>query len=635
MMNGFYNVDGGSMKKIIKRFGGLLVVFMILMLLVMCNVADTSDDDDDDDSGPVVTTTPTPTPTSAGTTAPVTADPTLTPSNGTGALIKPAVAQDQLELDVYNFYTYWRDAYLATSNGNTPGGGYYINADFTGAAPSEWGGSTTGKSPSEAHGYGMMIFALMADEDLNAKDYFDGMYNMFIQYPSTINSNLMSWLIPTDEDTSKRSDSAIDGDMDIAYALLLAHDRWGSNGTINYLAEAQRVITNGIKAAEVDAGTKRTMLGDWDSNAYTSRTSDWMPGHFHAYYYATADSFWNDVADEAYAMISSLQMNYASATGLLPDFITGTTVQPVSAGFLEGPYDGQYSWNACRDPWRLATDYAHYGSAEAKTACNNMLAWLKTKHPDPADIKDGYSLDGTAHTSYSSLAFAAPFITACIVDSAHQDYLNAGWSYMTNTVNRESYFGDTINLLCMLLISGKWTRPGDGTPAATPIPGDPQATAVPNVNMIGNGDFSNDLTDWDTNADASTDADAIFEVTVDNALKITITAAGTETWSVGLYQAPLTIENGESYTVSFKAKADATRQINALIGQSSGAYITYGNFSTPVTLTGGAGYQEYSFNFTMSYSADSAAQIAFEFGNVGSGTNATVIYIDDISVIKQ
>jgi len=39
-------------------------------------------------------------------------------------------------------------------------------------------------------------------------------------------------------------DSAADGDLDIAYALLLADRQWGSCGTVNYLLEAQRVLVD-------------------------------------------------------------------------------------------------------------------------------------------------------------------------------------------------------------------------------------------------------------------------------------------------------------------------------------------------------------------------------------------------------
>jgi hypothetical protein len=43
------------------------------------------------------------------------------------------------------------------------------------------------------------------------------------------------------------------------------------------------------------------------------------------------------------------------------------------------------------------------------------------------------------------------------VDSSHQAYLNAGWDRIKNW--RKNYYGDTINLLCMLLISGNWWAP--------------------------------------------------------------------------------------------------------------------------------------------------------------------------------
>ena len=96
---------------------------------------------------------------------------------------------------------------------------------------------------SEAHGYGMLITAHMAGHDPKAKAYFDGLYRYFRAHPSKINPELMAW---KQGDTGQAVvnvggvDSATDGDMDIAYALLLADRQWGSDGEINYLAEANR-----------------------------------------------------------------------------------------------------------------------------------------------------------------------------------------------------------------------------------------------------------------------------------------------------------------------------------------------------------------------------------------------------------
>jgi len=40
------------------------------------------------------------------------------------------------------------------------------------------------------------------------------------------------------------ADSATDGDLDIAYALLLADNQWGSSGSVDYKAEALAVLSD-------------------------------------------------------------------------------------------------------------------------------------------------------------------------------------------------------------------------------------------------------------------------------------------------------------------------------------------------------------------------------------------------------
>jgi len=353
---------------------------------------------------------------------------------------------------VESHYDHWKKTYVRQSNGVTPGGGYYVFMKGT-------GGSGDEITTSEAHGYGMIIFALMAGYDSQAKQYFDGMFNMFDKHRSKNNPNNMSWVIDKSESRSKDQDSATDGDMDIAYALLLAHNQWGSGGNIDYLSEARKIITNGVKGGAMSRESKRTLLGDSCTDQYATRASDWMTDHFKAYRQATGDNFWGEASNTVYGMIKDLTVNHAPDTGLMPDFIVSRSARPASPNFLEAKTDGDYSWNACRYPWRLATDFAHYGAPEARDAVNKVVNWLKiSTGADPRNIKAGYKLDGTPLVNYGSAAFTAPFIAACIVDQSHQDFLNSGWEVIKNWRNGD-YYGDTINLLCMLLISGNWWSP--------------------------------------------------------------------------------------------------------------------------------------------------------------------------------
>ncbi|TRX70966.1 glycosyl hydrolase family 8 [Carboxylicivirga sp. M1479] len=305
----------------------------------------------------------------------------------------------------------------------------------------------------------MIIFALMAGYDDDAKKYYDGMLNMFEKHPSTGNPHCMSWIIHETELNKHDAASASDGDMDIAYSMLLAHLQWGSNGLLNYLDKAQTMITKGLKVSDVSATSKRTMLGDWDSNAYSTRSSDWMTAHFRNYQKATSDQFWSGVADKVYRTVESLTTNYSPQTGLMPDFIVDKTPKPAPEYYLdEFKETDEYCWNACRYPWRITTDYAHFGTPEAKEAMVKLLDFMVANADNkPSEIRAGYHLNGTPLVSYSSGAFTAPMVTATIVDAKYQEFLNKGWGVIKS--NRNSYYDDTICLLNMLLISGNWWNP--------------------------------------------------------------------------------------------------------------------------------------------------------------------------------
>ena len=371
--------------------------------------------------------------------------------------IKPSnFTQEALNDSVSSLYDDYKSSYLKSYGSDQ----YYIKANGEGP------GGSSSLTVSEAHGYGMIILALMAGYDANAQTEFDGMYRFFVASPSESNTNLMSWLGDIE------SSSATDGDMDIAYALLLADQQWGSAGTIDYKQEAIRVITNGIKADEFSSSTKRSMLGDWDEDDYSTRSSDWMPGHHRAYAKATGDIFWDQAADTVYSMISSLVSNYAPSTGLLPDFITGSTPIPdYNSGGTGEAHPTDYWFNACRDPWRIALDYAHNGTPTAKTFTDKISSWLTSETgADPENIYAGYSLSGNGISNYRELTFMAPFAAGLITNSANQAFLNDLWSWIVGEGGDNAY-AHALNLLSQLLISGNWWAP-NSTPspvAAMPV----------------------------------------------------------------------------------------------------------------------------------------------------------------------
>ena len=84
---------------------------------------------------------------------------------------------------------------------------------------------------------------------------------------------------------TKRSDSAIDGDMDISYALVMANNLWRSEGKIDYKNEAIDLV-NCIYHNEVNTQNCKLMLGDWWHSSWseTSRVSDFMGTHLKLFF---------------------------------------------------------------------------------------------------------------------------------------------------------------------------------------------------------------------------------------------------------------------------------------------------------------------------------------------------------------
>lgn len=362
-------------------------------------------------------------------------------------MLKPSGSQATLDQKVVDYYNRWKSAFVRQNCGN---GWYQIispDADHPYVA--------------EAQGYGMVVAATMAGADPDAKKIFDGLVKWKIDHPSAVNPNLLA----AEQDVNCRSvnggDGATDGDMDVAYGLLLADKQWGSTGTYNYKDLALKHIA-AIKKDELNPTTKLLKLGDWSSSGdqyyYITRTSDWMVDHFRAFRTASGDTTWDAVRTAHQTQISRLQSTYASGTGLLPDFVvdTNTTPKPAPGQVLEDPNDGAYWWNACRTPWRIADDAVTSGDATSLAAARKLNSWIKTKTGgDPNKIAIGYKLNGTQISAGSEAAFFAPFAVAAMTDSGSQAWLDALWNKMLATpIDTSSYFSASIQLQVMITASG-------------------------------------------------------------------------------------------------------------------------------------------------------------------------------------
>jgi endoglucanase len=377
--------------------------------------------------------------------------------------IKPN-RQDQYGMDtiVEGFYNRWKHHYISKVEGKPE---YYVYCNADG----NWHGGN--KSPnsislSEGHGYGMIIMVMMAGYDPEARSIFNGMLAYFKDHPSSINPHLMAWNQTTDTArTEHNSDDATDGDLDIAFALILADRQWGSTPEYDYRNDAIDII-NALKQANINPESYLPMMGDFTEKGepfyYDTRPSDFMCDHFKLFSKVTGDTTWNHVSDKCYALLKYLQQKFSPKAGIFPDFVRNCNKHPVPAGpyYMEKRKDGDYSYNACRLPFRLGCDYLLNGDPRAKELLDRINKWISREASnDPYQVKDGYRLNGkpTVGASGDNIAFIGPFGVAAMANPKNQVWLNRLWDYAANeTMSDEEYYGNTLKMLSLIVMSGNW-----------------------------------------------------------------------------------------------------------------------------------------------------------------------------------
>ena len=368
--------------------------------------------------------------------------------------IKPNhLSQAQLDNSVKTFYNQWKARFIKHVSGTDQDFIWFENKDRK-------------QCVSEGQGYGMIIMTLIAGYDKSAKDIYDNLFRYARAHPTAKSKYLMAWAQYTN-DKSTDNTSASDGDLDIAYSLLLADKHWGSKGKINYLAEAKATI-NAIMQHEINQKTWAVLLSDGieeeSKDYFATRSSDFMPDHFKAFKAATNDARWDKVTDAGYKLFITMQDKYSPDAGLIPDFIVNInkTPKPAPPNFLESPYDGQYNYNACRDPWRIATDYLLTGDKRSKQIADKINRWIReTTNNDTYNLSAGYTLAGNdiKHRYFEALSFVAPFGVCAMVDAKNQAWLNKIWDYLTGFKLKDyDYYDNTIKLLDMMIMSGNLNR---------------------------------------------------------------------------------------------------------------------------------------------------------------------------------
>jgi len=366
--------------------------------------------------------------------------------------IKPNhISQTQLDNAVSSFYTQWKKQFIKNTPGKTESFVWFENKGNK-------------QCVSEGQGYGMIILALMAGFDPSAKATYDNLFRYYKSHPSGKSKHLMVWAqYSNGKDLDKTS--ASDGDMDIAYSLLLADKQWGSKGAINYLEEG-KVTINAIMQFEINHKTWSVLLSDGveseSKDYFDTRSSDFMPSHFKAFERVSHDARWTKVVDAEYKLFGKMQDENSPDAGLIPDFIINLNKKPKPARpyFLESKYDGMYNYNACRVPWRIGVDYLLNGDKRSKVIIDKINRWIRsTTKNDTYNISAGYTLAGNDIKGryFEALSFVAPFAVSAMDNTKNQVWLNKVWEYLTGFKLKDyDYYDNSIKLLDMIIVSGNY-----------------------------------------------------------------------------------------------------------------------------------------------------------------------------------
>jgi uncharacterized repeat protein (TIGR02543 family) len=411
------------------------------------------------------------------------------PQNKTfSGCLKPSKGQAALNTDVKDFYN---NQYKQFVKGPSSGQ-FYI--EQTQSATDDNDIPYTSITTSEAHGYGMIIIALMAGSggEPNAKAIFDGMLLFARNHPSSLDPNLMNWAPSAVTGSLAPSNCATDGDLDIAYALILADKQWGSGGANPDYIGIAKARLGIIRSRIFDGTTHRITIDDNTGGGSNTRSSDWILDHIHAF--ASADaankSTYDAVVTEVFNCISSVAN---SVTGLVPDFVTGNPAVPdANAGGTEEPNGQYFSYNGCRVPWRIAMDYMHFGTAAAKTEASKLANWAyntATSH-NLVNLNSGYQLNGDPISGVNwgqEREFVAPMAVATTM-TGNQAMVDNGWTSILGAKTSgegSGVYSNAIALACMLAISGNWWCPVNSTPA------DPNTVLLNIVASGNNGTITN------------------------------------------------------------------------------------------------------------------------------------------------
>lgn len=352
---------------------------------------------------------------------------------------------------IQSLYEKWKKAFYVEGTRN---GTAMARIKFTDAAHGSPNGEHT---VSEGIGYGMFIFVYMNNATNLTQTNFD---KLWLYYKSFENSKgVMEWKTNGFSNVQEAG-GATDGDLDVAFSLLLADKQWGSSGSINYVKEAQTLLT-AIMGCEIGKRSDNLNLITSGSN-WTGDEKAYNPCYYtmagvHMFDVAQTQlgfnsGDWKSVLSRGWTYLSASQNK---TSGFYPDWSNPTGGPTTNTN----AWKYEYGMDACRTPWRVAQEFSWYGSTESKSQASITASWVSTKITDPGSVGDWYTMDGTKTKSWNNAAYVGGFASALMIDQKYSTLLKTYYSKLVsfdhiNQSDGANYYCSTLQLLYALYLTG-------------------------------------------------------------------------------------------------------------------------------------------------------------------------------------
>jgi len=297
---------------------------------------------------------------------------------------------------------------------------------------------------SEGIGYGMMASVYMAD-----RATFDGLWAYAGAHFDA--QGLMRWKIAASGVTIEQW-SASDGDVDMAWALIMASEQWSAS---TYLDAAASLI-NAMSTYSIGSDGMLEPGDHWGSANALTNPSYFSPAYFRVFAKVSRNTNWSGpIIDRNYQILSAV----SGTQGLVPDWTTNQNA--LNQGLLPGgSFDSStYGYDACRTPWRIAMDYCFNNEPRARDYLLKVGGFFA---PIGApSIADGYSVTGAPKGSGDKNMSFIGSVGAAAMVGGFPSLLDGAFAFGVNSTSND-YFKDSLRVLTMLMMSGNfldYTKP--------------------------------------------------------------------------------------------------------------------------------------------------------------------------------